>query len=127
MSVCAGGTGSIDGPVTGRPLSAATSRAIPSTDIASPRFGVTFNSSTGSLNASSSKPAIVRRAPSSRGSHGTSTHSLSHCMEIFMLSIRPKLLEEAQIVLEEQAQIAHAVTEHGEAIDAKAECVAGIA
>src|SRR6516164_11124432 len=38
----------------------------------------------------------------------------------------PELPEEAQVVLEEQAQIAHPVAQHREPIDAGAEGVAGV-
>ena len=39
---------------------------------------------------------------------------------------RPELRQEAQVVFEEQAQVVHAVAQHGQAIDAHAEGVAGV-
>ena len=55
------------------------------------RSALTISATTTPLNAgaaelsdSSSKPAMVRRAPRSAASHGTSTHSLSQSHEIFM-------------------------------------------
>ena len=48
----------IAGPASAAPVSAATSRAMPSTDIASPRLGVTFRSSTASSSSRYSRSAV---------------------------------------------------------------------
>src|ERR1700689_602123 len=64
---------------------------------------------------------MVRRAPSSRASHGTSTHSLSQAQDSFMTSKSLELAQEAQVVLEEQPQIIDAVAQHCQAIDPGAE------
>src|SRR6202012_2210037 len=79
--------------------------------------------------ASSSKPAIVRREPSSAADHGTSTHSLSQEIGTFMgvPSERRKLFEEAQIVLEEQAHVIDAIAQHRQPVDAGAEGIAAVA
>src|SRR6187455_2858672 len=47
-------------------------------------------------------------------------------MRVVHASAGPELREETQVVLEEQAQVIHAVTKHRQAIDAHAEGVAGI-
>ncbi len=78
--------------------------------------------------ASSSKPAMVSRAPSSRAlpRHARPTRQ-ARSKEIFMRSKRPELPQETQVVLEEQAQVVHAVTQHREPVDARAEGIAGVA
>src|SRR5688572_10104805 len=76
--------------------------------------------------ASSSKPHMVSREPSSRPLQGTSTKSRSQERGILTRLPRLELREEAQVVLEEQAQIVHAVTQHRQAIDAHAERVTGV-
>src|SRR6185437_10335602 len=45
----------------------------------------------------------------------------------FSWSERPELLEEAQVVLEEEPEVAHPVAKHCESIDAHAPCIAAVA
>src|SRR5262245_35203871 len=96
---------------------------------ASPRFGVTLMSSTASSApiasmASTSRPAIASRWPSSCEFQGTCTHSPSQERNTFMSSKSLKLAQEAQVVLVEQPQIVHAVAQHREALDTHAKGIA---
>src|SRR5689334_20995201 len=84
------------------------------------------NGGAAGASASSSNPDIVRREPSSLALQGTSTRSPSQDSGILMRLTRPELREEAQIVLEEQAQVVHAIAQHREAVDAHAEGIARV-
>src|SRR5690348_4761570 len=83
------------------------------------------------VSSSTSSPAIVRAWASWARSAWISTSSRSQFSENFMgawfLAGLRELLEEAQVVLEERAQVRNAITQHGKALDAEAEGEAGVA
>ena len=79
--------------------------------------------------ASTSSPAMVRRAARSRGS-GRRLEPFAQPMDADAHACSPRsteLPQEAQVVLEIQADVVHAVAQHGEPLDAHAERVAGVA
>src|SRR5690606_19691916 len=75
--------------------------------------------------ASTSSPAVVNSSARRSPSESTSTHSRSHS-RLIRTSRLPELLEKTQVVLEEQTQVVHAVTQHREPLDSHAECVAAV-
>src|SRR5437879_2516748 len=117
---------------------------MPSTDRQSGRFGVISTSSTWSPSSRSmasispattprksgasgvtdatSTPALMRRSAACAALRSSSTSSRTQRYGIFMLGELP---QEAQVVLEEQAEIVDPVLEHRDAVDAHAERPAG--
>src|SRR5262245_59139456 len=98
--------------------------------MASTRFVVTSMSSTASLPSvsrpSRASPTIVRSWPRRAGSTATSTNSLSQESGTFTgFSSSPELLQEAEVVLVEEADVVDAVADHGHAVDAEAERESG--
>src|SRR6185436_3180652 len=97
--------------------------------MASTRFVVMSRSKTVSRPslsiASTARPARVRRSASRAGSTGTSTNSRSHESGTFMGAPSRELLQEAQVVRVEEADVVDAVAHHGHALDAQAEGEAG--
>src|SRR5690606_29524624 len=90
-----------------------------------------LNSPAAGVTLSTSSPAMDRRATRSSRETSGFTQLRSHCSLNFMFSscyqrgfavtVSAKLGKEAQIVVEEQAQIVHAVTQHGQTLHAHAE------
>src|SRR5688572_23342773 len=77
--------------------------------------------------ASTSKPAIVSRSASWRGANRTSTQSCNQARLMRMTAASRELLQEAQVVLEIQADVVDVVTQHRKPIDAHTERVSRIA
>src|SRR3989442_12820766 len=94
----------------------------------STRLVVTSMSSTASLPSlsrpSRAKPARVRSSPRRPGSTATSTNSRSQESGTFIHRpppSSPELLQEAQVVSVEEADVLHPMTPHGYALHAPAE------
>src|SRR6266550_8431838 len=68
-----------------------------------------------------SMPSIVRRAASSSGASSTSTSSRSHDSGTLIGGSSSELAQEAQVVLEEEAQVVDPVPEHRDALRAHPE------
>src|SRR5258705_3702148 len=100
------------------PYAAATSRAMPITDMQSGRFAVTSKSSTassaptGSMLSTAKPRTDIVRAMSS-GDAAPSPKSRSHDTRIFTLSASYReLFQEAQVVFVEEADIVDTVFQH---------------
>src|SRR5690349_18120217 len=74
---------------------------------------------------STSKPAKVSFRASSPAGRSVAHSSRSQLSDNFMAALS-QLLEEADVVVEEHAQIVDPVPQHREAVDAHAERVAGV-
>src|SRR5690606_29306906 len=89
------------------------------------------NSGAAGAMPSTSRPAMVSRSPRAAGLSSTATHSRSQSVLIFIARLSSdgstELLQEAQIVLEEDAQVVDAVAQHGQPLQAGAEGIAGVA
>src|SRR5512134_128584 len=107
----------------GAPVIAATSRAMPVMLRQSPRLGVglvvMIQSSRSGSTCSTSMPPIASASASARAASGGLTKLRSQLSGNFMRSV--ELLQEAQVVLEEQPQVAHAITQHCEPVGAEPE------
>src|SRR6185312_2156973 len=82
------------------------------------------------VSSSTSSPAMVSACASVARFALISTSSRSQFSENFIVCSLPglrELLEEAQVVLEERAQVGHYVAQHREALHAQAEGEAGVA
>src|ERR1039457_5279238 len=117
--------GPTSGSAKARPSARAASRARPRWLIPSGRFAVISTSKTVSApepsTPSTMKPTAVRRSPSAFGSGaGPGRYDAIHSCENFTASA-PHAIEEAHVVLEEQAQVRYPVDEKRDAVDAHAE------
>src|SRR5262245_31266423 len=74
---------------------------------------------------STSKPAKVRRRASSSSGRSVAPSSRSPFSDTFMAALSP-LLQEADVVVEQEAQVVDPVAEHRQPVDADAERVAGV-
>src|SRR6185436_1418629 len=75
---------------------------------------------------STASPTRVRSSPRRAASAGTSTNSRSQESGIFTApASRGELLQHAQVVRVEEADVVHPVAHHGHAVDAQAEGEAG--
>src|SRR5918995_2008037 len=71
---------------------------------------------------STARPTRVKSAPSRAGSTGTSTNSSSQETGTFTARVSPgELLQHAQVVGVEEADVVDAVAHHGHTVDAQAE------
>src|SRR5690606_15901987 len=79
--------------------------------------------------SSTSRPAIVSRSAISSAFQSGETKRRSQLsgMRMETSASAVELLQEAQVVLVEQAQVAHAVAQHRQALDARAEGEADVA
>ena len=114
----------------GRPYAVATSRAMPTTDMQSGRLAVTSKSMTASPSAepldafdreAAHRHRRARSPPACRARRRTRA---ARRARTFIRRMR-ELLEEAQVVLVEQADVVDAVLQHRDALDAHAEREAG--
>src|SRR5919106_2022416 len=75
---------------------------------------------------STARPTRVKSSPSLAGSTGTSTNSSSQETGTFTARVSPgELLQHAQVVGIEEADVVDAVAHHGHALDTQAEGEAG--